>query len=295
MSYGLCMKILLAGGYGQLGKALITEISNAAGIASKSYLSPPLELNVLPRSLDVRNLEDVLLSTKSSNPDWVVNAAAYTQVDRAQVNPREAISTNANGAANMAIAASQIGAKLVYFSTESVFDGQDLEPYSEESLRNPLSVYSVSKSAGEDLSRMLCDETYVVRTSWLYGDSSTANFPARLTTQLHSSEAVIPVVTDLVGNPTPTNLLAEAVVSMFLNPPATGTYHICSQGACSKYEWAIEISKSLGFSASRIAESVSDNFPSPAKRSKHVDLSCAKFLATGLLALPHWSSFYGRV
>ena len=247
---------------------------------------------MLPRSCDVRNLEDVLLSTKSSNPDWVVNAAAYTRVDQAQVNPREAISTNANGAANMAIAASQTGAKLVYFSTESVFDGQQLEPYSEENSKNPLSVYSISKSAGEDLSRMLCDETYVVRTSWLYGDSSTANFPARLATQLYSSEAVIPVVSDLVGNPTPTSLLAEAVVSMLLHPPEAGTYHICSQGTCSKYEWALEISKSLGFSATRIIKSVSLDFPSPARRSKHVDLSCAKFLATGLLALPHWSDFY---
>lgn len=286
------MRILLAGGHGQLGKAIVSTVAVSARTETHLIVSSPIELHVLPRACDVRNFKDVLLEAESFQPDWIVNAAAFTQVDKAQIDPHQAISTNALGAANLAIVASQTGARLLYFSTESVFDGADSNPYTEESVKNPLSVYSISKSAGEDLSRSLCDKTYIVRTSWLYGESSTANFPARLANQLTSSKAVVPVVTDLVGNPTPTSVLAEAVLSMMLNPPDFGVYHICAQGSCTKYEWALEISKFLGFPSTRISKTTSDQFPSPAKRSKHVDLACAKFLSTGILDLPNWADFY---
>jgi dTDP-4-dehydrorhamnose reductase len=183
-----------------------------------------------------------------------------------------------------------VGAQLVHISTEAVFDGLSHAPYSEEDPCHPVSIYGSTKLAGEKLVQILNPSAFVLRTSWLYASSREANFPSRLLDQLTKGRQPVPVVTDIVGNPTPASLLAEAITRIICNPPEPGIYHVCCQGSASKFEWARQIAEANGFGKERIVETESRLYPSTAKRPQHVDLSCAKFLRTGLMNLPRWDA-----
>lgn len=287
------MRVLILGATGQLGKEFVRSLTDSSTICSAQGSSLGVSfVKALPRDVDIADLRALREAVTQYQPDWIINAAAYTRVDVAELDPYEAISTNSGGAANVALCARDVGAELIYFSTESVFDGKTTSPYLESDLRNPLSVYSISKLAGEELTREICESSYVLRTSWLYGESTTANFPARLLTNLSASKGPVPVVTDLVGNPTPVTLLVEATLALMQSPPEAGTYHVCTGGSATKNEWARAIAQSRGFSQDRIAPAKSSDFLTSAQRSQHVVLSCEKFLSTGLLALPHWQDYY---
>ena len=114
------------------------------------------------------------------------------------------------------------------------------------------------------------------------------NFPTRLLSQLDSSSREVPVVTDVIGNPTPTGVLARAIFALVQNPPEYGTYHVCSRDSASKFEWATEIAATAGYDVGRIVGVKSDDYPTPAKRPRNVDLDASKFIATGVLSLPGW-------
>jgi dTDP-4-dehydrorhamnose reductase len=115
------------------------------------------------------------------------------------------------------------------------------------------------------------------------------NFPRACCSSWTIPTRSISVVTDVVGNPTPTSVLADAVMALVSSPPAAGTYHVCCLEPASKHEWAVEIARSAGHDPSRIREVTSAGFPTVARRPKHVDLDCGKFLATSLYSLPTWS------
>jgi dTDP-4-dehydrorhamnose reductase len=287
------MRVLVLGGTGQLGRGFVTCFNDRSGDnfgGARAY--GITDVNVLPRNVDVSDSRALRSHLVEYRPDWIINAAAYTQVDAAEQDPYPAITTNAGGAANVALVAKELEAKLIYFSTESVFDGRATFPYTETDVCNPLSVYSISKRAGEEFTQEICESSYVIRTSWLYGDSRTSNFPARLLSNLSASDGPVPVVSDLVGNPTPVTLLVQATLAIMQSPPDVGLYHVCSGGSATKNEWAQAIARSRGYSQRRIVPANSSDFPTPARRSQNVVLSCEKFLSTGLLPLPHWNSFY---
>ena len=287
------MRVLVFGGTGQLGKGMVDRLLRSDEIDDvRVAVENTIEFCIAPRSIDVSDLHSLSWLVTDFQPDWIINAAAYTQVDAAELNPHQSISTNSSGAANVALCAQRVGAKLVYFSTESVFDGNSMAPYFEGDARNPLSVYSISKHAGEDLTREICEDSFILRTSWLYGDSNVANFPGRLLAKLSLSEGPVPVVTDLVGNPTPVELLVDATFALMQSPPEVGTYHVCTSGSATKNEWAKAIARSRGFTPDRIVSAKSSDFATAARRSKHVILSCEKFIATGLLELPPWDVYY---
>jgi dTDP-4-dehydrorhamnose reductase len=287
------MRVLILGGTGQLGKGFVSRLKELGTFISvEASLHGITGLNEVSRNVDICNLRTLQEAINKYQPDWIINAAAYTQVDAAELDPHRAISTNAGGAANVALCAKDVGARLIYFSTESVFDGRASVPYSESDVCKPLSVYSISKQAGEELTREICESSYVLRTSWLYGDSTTANFPSRLLANLSANEGPVPVVTDLVGNPTPVHLLVEATLALMQSPPEVGTYHVCTGGSATKNEWAHAIAQSRGFPQERIVPAKSSDFATAARRSQHVVLSCEKFLSTGLMALPHWKDYY---
>jgi dTDP-4-dehydrorhamnose reductase len=287
------MRVIIIGGTGQLGKGLVSHLKDPGTINfAETDIRGFTKVKVVPRGVDITDLGALRTAITDFQPDWIINAAANTRVDAAELAPFQAIATNAGGAANVALCARDVGAQLIYFSTESVFDGRSTVSYSESDVRNPLSIYSISKLAGEDLTRQICESSYVLRTSWLYGDSTTSNFPARLLANLSASEELVPVVTDLVGNPTPVTLLVDATLALMQSPPEVGTYHVCTTGSATKNEWARAIAQSLGFSQERIVPAKSSDFATAARRSKHVVLSCEKFLSTGLLALPQWEDFY---
>ena len=121
------------------------------------------------------------------------------------------------------------------------------------------------------------------------------NFPTRLLQQLDDPERSISVVTDVVGNPTPTSVLADAVMALVSSPPAAGTYHVCCLEPASKHEWAVEIARSAGHDPARIRRVTSADYPTLALRPKHVDLDCSAFLATGLVELPTWREAWRRL
>jgi dTDP-4-dehydrorhamnose reductase len=287
------MRVLILGGTGQLGRGIIRHLTNSGTIDfTETDFQGVTNVKVVARSVDITDPRALRIAITDFQPDWVINAAAYTQVDAAELAPFQAIATNAGGAANVALCSKDVGARLIYFSTESVFDGRSVVPYSESNVCNPLSVYSISKRAGEELATEICESSYVLRTSWLYGDSTTSNFPARLLANLFASEGPVPVVTDLVGNPTPVTLLAEATLAIMQSPPEVGTYHVCTTGSATKNEWARAIAQSQGFSPKRIVAAKSSDFPNYAQRSQNVVLSCEKFLSTGLMVLPNWGDYY---
>jgi len=290
------MRMLILGGTGQLGQGLVSYLTGGGTFKSAETVAHEITaVRVVPRDVDIADLGALRETVTDFHPDWIINAAADTQVDAAELAPFQVIATNAGGAANVALCAKEVGARLIYFSTESVFDGRSTVPYSESDVSNPLSVYSISKRAGEEATREICESSYVLRTSWLYGNSTTANFPARLLANLSASESPVPVVTDLVGNPTPVTLLVEATLALMQSPPEVGTYHVCTAGSATKNEWARAIAQAQGFSQERIVPAKSSDFPNSAKRSQHVVLSCEKFLSTGLLALPQWEHYYPAV
>jgi len=272
------VKAVLFGARGQLGTAIVQ-----AGHEGQ------VELVSADRSIDVADAGAVQAIIEAVRPEWVINSAAMTDVDGAHADPQRAFAVNALGPANMARSAESVGARLVQISTEAVFDGERTAPYREGDACRPVSVYGAAKLAGESLVAIYSPESFVLRTSWLYSGGSGMNFPTRLLQQLEDPDRSISVVTDVVGNPTPTSVLADAVMALVSSPPAAGTYHVCCLEPASKHEWAVEIARSAGHDPSRIREVTSAGFPTVARRPKHVDLDCGKFLATSLYSLPTWS------
>ena len=270
-------RVLLFGAGGQLG----TAIASAATRGS-------VTLESAPRAIDISSERQITEALQAIRPDWVINSAAMTNVDGAHEHPDLAVAVNAMGPANIARAAQSVGARVIQISTEAVFDGEQVEPYTESDACHPVSVYGATKLSGELLVRVFNPASFVMRTSWLYSGASGVNFPTRLLQQLAAHDNVVSVVTDIIGNPTPATVLADAVLAVICAPPAPGTYHVCCSGATSKYEWAQDIARSRGFSPDRISPVLSASYPTVALRPKHVDLACLKFSSTGLFDLPAW-------
>ena len=274
----LSLKILLFGAGGQLGTAIVSACAATSG----------LELIGAPRSLDISDAAGVAELIGTSMPDWVINCAAMTNVDGAHVNPALAMTVNALAPANIARAAENAGARVIQISTEAVFDGERTTAYNEDDACHPVAVYGISKLAGEMVVRLYNPSSFVLRTSWLYSSNSGVNFPTRLLQQLQAHDRPVSVVTDVVGNPTPSAVLADAVLAVVGTPPDPGTYHACCIGAVTKFDWAVEIARSGGHDTSRIVPVTSADYPTVALRPKYVDLSCEKFISTGVYTLPRW-------
>ncbi len=277
------MKALLFGAGGQLGTSIV-DVARGGD----------LTLECAPRAVDISDDRGVTEVIKVLQPDWVINCAAMTNVDGAHENPQLAMNVNAIGPANIARAATAVGAKMIQISTEAVFDGERTEPYSEDDVCRPVSVYGVTKLAGETLVRVYAPESFVLRTSWLYSGGRGVNFPTRILEQLAAHDGPVSVVTDVIGNPTPTGVLAGAILEIVSRPPVAGTYHVCCRETASKYDWAVEIAEGAGYDGGRIVPVTSDVYPTVALRPKHVDLNCAKFLASGIYDLPSWLDAYRK-
>jgi dTDP-4-dehydrorhamnose reductase len=282
------MKILVFGATGQLGRSMNKVFERLQGNVEARQQLKDVVLECVPRSVDISVASQVSDALRAAEPAWVVNAAAMTDVDGAHAAPSVAMNVNAMGVANLASASTEMGARLIHVSTEAVFDGERNKPYGEGDACMPVSTYGASKLAGEMFARIYAPDSFILRTSWLYSRSATVNFPTRLLDQLASHDRPVNVVTDVVGNPTPSNVLAEAILALVRSPIAAGTYHVCCIGEASKYEWAIEIARQAGFDVRRIEPADSSSYPTIAKRPKHVNLDCSKFLATGIADLPTW-------
>jgi len=224
--------VLVFGADGLLGRELVRAFGQAGEVISATR---PV--------CDITRLEDVLRLVEEVGPDLVANAAAFTRVDACEDEPERAYAVNALGARNVAVAAARVGAALVYFSTDYVFDGRKGSPYSEFDRPNPLSVYGRSKLAGEESVRSLCPRHYVVRTQWLYGRTGTSF--VRTILNLAAAGQSPRVVADQFGSPTLAADLATAVARLTTRP-GFGTYHLTNGGFCSWYSFAREIVNRAG-------------------------------------------------
>lgn len=264
------MTVVVTGGGGQLGRAL-----------GRWGAAQGREVIALDRgALDVRDAAAVAAGLARYSPTLVINAAAYTAVDRAETNAAVAFAVNADGAAVVARACAARGVTLVHVSTDHVFDGRADRPYVEDDAVAPVNVYGASKAAGERAVRDAGGT--VVRTSWLFAPDGWGFVPAIVRAALAGTP--LRVVADQHSRPTPVDDLAAALVGFGAAPPAI--YHCAGAGAASRYELACAIVDELGLAGPVTPITTADG-PTVAARPRCTVLDTARAEALGL-GLPSW-------
>ncbi|MCR8629700.1 dTDP-4-dehydrorhamnose reductase [Paenibacillus radicis (ex Xue et al. 2023)] len=268
------MNILITGAGGQLGRDLIRVLSKKHKLIAKTR-----------KELDITNEQSVREAVLKCRPDVIVHAAAYTQVDLAESRMEEAYMVNSFGSRNIALMANEMGAKLVYVSTDYVFDGTKGAAYNELDRTNPISVYGHSKLHGEKFVQLICDKYFIVRTSWLYGKYGS-NFVTKVlaNAQQHSE---LSMVADQFGSPTYTYDLAR-FIEQVIESERYGIYHASNRGMCSRYEFAEEILRIAGHSAVRLNPVTADSFPLPAARPVRSDFDDKAIRYNGFPRLRMW-------
>lgn len=265
------MKLLICGAGGMLGQ----DVVRAATLANH-------EVVALERSeLDITDAAAVSEAVLRESPQAVVNCAAYTDVDRAEEEPNEALCVNADGAGNVAGAAAEVGAIVLYPSTDYVFDGTKDEPYVESDEPAPLSSYGRSKLAGELATREANPRHHVVRSSWLFG-AGGRNFVETMLDLGREQDQVV-VVRDQVGSPSWTVHLGDALVRL-LDSTAFGVHHMAADGECSWYEFAREIFARAGVDC-QVMSCTAAELARPAPRPSYSLLRSERDLT---IALPDW-------
>jgi len=224
------MRILLTGASGQLGREMQRALAGE---------------DVIPANRPDYELTDPALSAKiaATHPDLVIHAAGFSDVDGCEQDPETAFQVNAQATSRVAEGAVRAGARLVYISTDYVFDGKKGEPYTEGDPVGPLNVYGCSKLIGEQEALKTCPRTIIVRTSWLYGVHGK-NF-VKTILSLAVTQPEVRVVEDQRGSPTYARHLAQVVAGL-IRSDVTGVIHAGGEGECSRYEFAKAILQEAG-------------------------------------------------
>jgi dTDP-4-dehydrorhamnose reductase len=264
------MKILVFGATGMLGKALMRrwKEDQVLGLGSAQA--------------DIRNPEQVGQVVSKAAPDWIVLAAAHTDVDGCELNPTLASTVNTHGAVHVAKAAAQVHSRLLFLSTDYVFDGEHSTPYETTDPTNPISAYGKTKAQAEEKILRILPDSCIVRTSWLFGPGGKC-FPDTIL-KLASARPQLEVVNDQRGCPTYTGDLADAVVRL-CQEGARGIVHATNRGDCTWYEFACEILRQAGLNTP-VRATTSDKFVRPALRPKYSVLAPRSLTAHGLQMRP---------
>lgn len=275
------MKIAVTGASGMLGRDVCAAVQ-AAGLTLASFSRA---------ELGITDLNNVIQMVANQRPDAVIHCAAYTNVNGAEQNKGEAKKVNVDGTFNVAAACRRNGAKMIYVSTDFVFDGTKGIPYTENDLTNPLNVYGRTKWRGEKIVRALLPEDHVIaRTSWLYGGPpETKNF-VRTIQRLARTLPEVPVVCDQIGSPTCTVPVAQTLVALAADF-VPGTYHVTCGGEASWFEFAREIVRLSGLQTLVVPITTAEyeaRFPGQAVRPPYTPLDGAALRERGMTALPHW-------
>jgi dTDP-4-dehydrorhamnose reductase len=271
------MKVIILGASGLLGKALMrvwTE-DEVVGLGS--------------RDADIRDADKVRAVVEKARPDWIVLAAAYTNVDDCESHPDLAFSVNRDGAVNVAKAAKQIDAKLLFLSSDYVFDGKKTSPYEAEDARNPQSVYGRSKAEAEIRLLEVLPEVCIARTSWLFGTGGKC-FPDTIL-KLAANRPALNVVNDQRGCPTYSVDLTRAIIELCRNQ-ASGIVHTTNSGECSWFEFAREIVNGSGL-ATEVRPVSSQQMARPAPRPAYSVLSATSLQPYGIV-VPTWQDALNR-
>ncbi|MEH7095079.1 dTDP-4-dehydrorhamnose reductase [Neobacillus vireti] len=268
------MKVVVTGVKGQLGYDLEKQLT------ARNHQVFGIDRT----QLDITDEQAVKAYIESVNPDAVLHCAAYTNVDAAEEDKETAYNVNALGAKYLAEAASKVGAKMVYVSTDYVFDGTASEPYEVDHPTHPLGVYGETKFAGEEFVKMSLDRYFIVRTAWVFGINGN-NF-VKTMLRLAEERDELGVVHDQVGSPTYTVDLARFMIDL-VESDQYGVYHATNEGVCSWYEFAVEIFNQAGVNV-KVNPLTSEQFPRPAARPKYSVLSKKKIMDQGFTPLPNW-------
>jgi dTDP-4-dehydrorhamnose reductase len=276
-------KILLVGRNGQVGREL------------QRTLAPLGEVIAVDRqALDLARADHIRLLLRQVRPGIIVNAAAFTAVDQAEAEPELAMAINALAPGVMAEEAMELGALLVHYSTDYVFDGVKSGPYTEDDVPNPVNAYGRSKLAGERAIQGSGCRHLIFRTSWVYGLHGK-NF-LRTIGRLAQTRAELSIVDDQIGAPTWSRMIAEATALALRGDPRndqhSGLYHMSSAGQTSWHGFARAILDAQGWSG-RLKPIPTRDYPLPAQRPANSTLNNDKLAATLGLALPDWRDALG--
>ena len=276
------MKVVVFGASGLLGQELVREL-RADGVQGEQVTA------LSSKDADLRDRARVREVIVDSRPDWILLSAAYTDVDGCESDRDLAFAVNCEGAVNVAEAAREAGSRLLFLSTDYVFDGSKGSPYQTSDARNPASVYGASKARAEERLLEILPEVCIVRTSWLFGHGGKC-FPATIL-KLAATRPEISVVNDQRGSPTFTPDLAAALVQL-CRASARGIVHATNSGDCTWYEFATAIVRGAGL-PTVVKPVTTAEFPRPARRPAYSVLSPDSLHAYNV-HMPQWQDALRR-
>lgn len=276
-------KVLLTGCNGQLGRAIQKEYGDSVSFIKTDMIEADGIV-----TLDISDIDAVMSMVKKEQPDVIINCAAFTNVDGCETNEDAAYKANAIGPRNLAIASSEVGAKLVHISTDYVFEGNGNRPYLEFDAPNPVSAYGRTKLAGENFVKEFADKYFILRTAWLYGDGK--NF-VKTMLRLAETHDEVSVVCDQKGSPTSAVELAKMI--HFLEPTDSyGLYHATCEGDTNWADFTETIFKKKGVST-KVNHVTSEEYakmnPASANRPKYSILENKMLkLTTDEFSMANW-------
>ncbi len=277
----MSMKVLVTGAKGQLGSDLMAELKKR-GMEG---------IGVDVEEMDITDADACMQVITGSGADAVIHCAAYTAVDPAEDNVELCRKINGEGTRNVALACKAAGIKMMYVSTDYVFDGQGTRPWEPDDERHPLNVYGQTKYEGELAVEELLDHYFTVRIAWVFGVAGKNFIKTML--RLGKERGAVSVVDDQVGSPTYTYDLARLLVDM-IQTDRYGRYHATNEGLCSWYEFAVEIFRQAGMDEVKVTPVTSGQFPAKATRPANSRMSKEKLTENGFERLPSWQDALGR-
>ena len=274
------MRVLVTGVKGQLGHDVMDELA-AKGIEG---------IGVDVEEMDITDAGACQRVIKEAKPDAVIHCAAYTAVDAAEDNVELCRKVNGEGTRNIARVCRDLNIKMMYISTDYVFNGQGERPWEPDDYREPLNVYGQTKYEGELAVEELVENFFTVRIAWVFGRGK--NF-IKTMLRLGRENGAVNVVNDQIGSPTYTYDLARLLVDM-IQTEKYGRYHATNEGICSWYEFACEIFRQAGMTEVKVTPVSSGQFQAKAKRPMNSRMSKEKLTEEGFERLPSWQDALGR-
>lgn len=274
------MRILVTGVKGQLGYDVVQEgKKRGLGIFGTDV-----------HNMDITNSVQVEEMINGYKPDVIIHCAAYTAVDSAEDNRERCYKINVDGTRNIAAACGKLNIPLMYFSTDYIFDGQGVNFWRENDLKQPLNVYGQTKYEGELVVQELVQKYFILRISWVFGVNGNNFIKTML--RLGKERGAVGVVADQIGSPTYTYDLAKLIFDM-IQTDKYGVYHVTNDGLCSWYEFACEIFKQAGMDV-KVTPLTTDQYPAKAVRPFNSRMSKDKLRNAGFQMLPSWQDALKR-
>ncbi len=275
------MRVLVTGVKGQLGFDVVRELEKRGHVAIGTDVD----------NMDITDAAAVYQVIADTKPDAVIHCAAYTAVDAAEDNVDLCRRINAAGTEHIARTCKEFDIKMLYISTDYVFDGEGTHFWQPDDVRSPLNVYGQTKYEGELAVESLLDKYYIVRIAWVFGLNGKNFIKTML--NLGKTRDHLTVVDDQIGSPTYTYDLAKLLVDM-IETDKYGRYHATNEGICSWYDFACEIFKQAGYDHVTVTPVSASEYPAKAKRPSNSRMSKDKLTENGFAKLPTWQDALSR-